>query len=431
MSRTEHSGEPGTLPAPELNPLLNPLLADNMGRWAQVYFTSPPEKREHAVYELLQELESEKAKREEAVASAPTSLRTPSFGRAPLREAAPVRPLVPVQLESQPTTIRCNQCGRSNPSSQKFCGMCGTRLGEQIVSSAGNEIATEDQSIADRHISDLHIEDQQIVNENETGTFRAYSEPQPIAEEREVYTTRSNANDLSLFQSIGLSDQGDNYGYGDEAQDGVANRSYRVYVGIALALIIGVLAYMAWRGVQATSRYTPATPIAYPEIPKESPPPAPATPDPAKTDAHDGTQSAAKEAASTTHESAAPIREHANSRAGKAVPVTRPKTVKPTSVPPSVETTAGTGNEELALAQRYLSGANGQARNSTEAARWLWKAMAKHNADAPLLLSDLYLRGDGVSKNCDQARILLDAAALRGVKDAGQRLRHLQAFGCQ
>jgi hypothetical protein len=27
--------------------------------------------------------------------------------------------------------------------------------------------------------------------------------------------------------------------------------------------------------------------------------------------------------------------------------------------------------------------------------------------------------------------VLLDSAALRGVKDAGQRLRHLQAFGCQ
>ena len=32
------------LPRPELNPLLNPLLADNMGRWAEVYFTSAPEK---------------------------------------------------------------------------------------------------------------------------------------------------------------------------------------------------------------------------------------------------------------------------------------------------------------------------------------------------------------------------------------------------
>ena len=46
-----------TLPDPELNPLLNPLLAAHMGRWAEVYFTNPPEKREQAISDLLRELE--------------------------------------------------------------------------------------------------------------------------------------------------------------------------------------------------------------------------------------------------------------------------------------------------------------------------------------------------------------------------------------
>ncbi|MGB9361842.1 MAG: hypothetical protein WCA99_09580, partial [Candidatus Sulfotelmatobacter sp.] len=44
------------LPGPELNPLLNPLLAAHMGRWAEVYFTSSPEKRAEAVSELVREL---------------------------------------------------------------------------------------------------------------------------------------------------------------------------------------------------------------------------------------------------------------------------------------------------------------------------------------------------------------------------------------
>src|SRR5580698_215746 len=43
--------------ADTLNPLLNPLLASHMGRWAEVYFTNPPEKREQAVSDLLRELE--------------------------------------------------------------------------------------------------------------------------------------------------------------------------------------------------------------------------------------------------------------------------------------------------------------------------------------------------------------------------------------
>jgi len=435
VSRIDHSGEPGTLPAPELNPLLNPLLADNMGRWAHVYFTSPPEKREHAVYELLRELENEKAKRSEPVAGAPNSLRPPSVAHEPAREATPLRPLAPMQLESQPAAIRCNTCGRNSPSSQKFCGMCGTRLREEIASPSENEMGSGDESIADRHItehhiSDLHIEDRQIVSHDESAAFRPYSESQLIAEEREVYQSRLNPNELSLFQSIGVSDQG--YDYGDKAQDGAANRSYRVYVGIAVVVIIGVLAYMAWRGVQATSRTLPAAPISTEETTEQSSPPAPApTQPPADAKAASGAHPVAETKASTSHEPATPVLNHAAPRTAKSLPAARPKTITPSSAPPQAEATAGTGTEELALAERYLNGANGRGRNSSEAARWLWKAMAKHNPEAPLLLSDLYLRGDGVSKNCDQARVLLDAAALRGVKDAGQRLRHLQAFGCQ
>ena len=46
----------GILPDTELNPLVNPLLAAHMGRWAEVYFTSPPEKRAQAVSDLVREL---------------------------------------------------------------------------------------------------------------------------------------------------------------------------------------------------------------------------------------------------------------------------------------------------------------------------------------------------------------------------------------
>jgi TonB family protein len=47
---------------PELNPLLNPVLEQNMGRWAQVYLTSPPEKRPQAVADLLRELREQDPK---------------------------------------------------------------------------------------------------------------------------------------------------------------------------------------------------------------------------------------------------------------------------------------------------------------------------------------------------------------------------------
>src|ERR1700684_1968607 len=57
VSHPTDKSDVNTLPDPELNPLVNPLLAAHMGRWAEVYFTNPPEKREQAVSELLRELE--------------------------------------------------------------------------------------------------------------------------------------------------------------------------------------------------------------------------------------------------------------------------------------------------------------------------------------------------------------------------------------
>jgi hypothetical protein len=89
------------------------------------------------------------------------------------------------------------------------------------------------------------------------------------------------------------------------------------------------------------------------------------------------------------------------------------------------------GSEELAVAESLLNATQGKTRDSSEAAKWLWKAVAKQNAQATLLLSDLYVRGDGVPQNCDQARLLLDAAASKGVPDAGERIRNLPNLGCE
>ncbi len=49
-------------PSPsELNPLTNPLLEQHLGRWARVYFGTPPAKREQAVSNLLEEIKRESA----------------------------------------------------------------------------------------------------------------------------------------------------------------------------------------------------------------------------------------------------------------------------------------------------------------------------------------------------------------------------------
>jgi TPR repeat protein len=99
---------------------------------------------------------------------------------------------------------------------------------------------------------------------------------------------------------------------------------------------------------------------------------------------------------------------------------------------PASEATAEAegGAEELRLAERYLEGKSG-ARDTAEAGKWLWKAVGKQNSTAAVLLADLYSRGDGVSKNCDQARILLVSATKKGAPQAARALRSLETTGCQ
>ena len=440
-SQTEHSEESSSLPLPELNPLLNPLLAEHMGRWAQVYFTSPPEKRDQAVMVLLRELEAANSTRAQTVVAAPSSANPFSATPSSVTELGSEPVGLPASLTSevQPTLVRCHACGRKNPSSQKFCGMCGTRLGEQgaIADLHRDDFhGGDDFHGEDRHIADLHIEDQHMENlpPDEPVAFVQNPESHFVPRDHPVYQPRLNHNELSLFQSI--RNDGSNDEYPDEilsTPEGAG--SYRLYVGIVLVVIIGALAYLAWRGVQATSQTSPASPLAPPAATTERATSAAAPPSPAKTDPEDRAPSAANLAAGPARDAAEParaepVRKRASSGADKTAWAAPHRTHRPEKNP-LAEASAGTGAEELTLAQRYLNGTNGQGRNSAEAAKWLWKAMAKHNADAPLLLSDLYLKGDGVSKNCDQARVLLDTAALRGVRDAGQRLRHLQAFGCQ
>jgi TPR repeat protein len=89
----------------------------------------------------------------------------------------------------------------------------------------------------------------------------------------------------------------------------------------------------------------------------------------------------------------------------------------------------GNGATELAQAEVYLNGKNGP-RDTTAAARLLWQAVGKENTGAILLLSNMYMIGEGVPKNCDQARVLLYAAARKHVVQAADKLRDLERSGC-
>ena len=87
------------------------------------------------------------------------------------------------------------------------------------------------------------------------------------------------------------------------------------------------------------------------------------------------------------------------------------------------------GKSELAAALASLRGANG-LRDSAKAARLLWAAVQNNNSTAEVVLADLYLRGDGVAKSCEQGRVLLAAASKNGNVQGQEKLAELDANGC-
>lgn len=61
-------------------------------------------------------------------------------------------------------------------------------------------------------------------------------------------------------------------------------------------------------------------------------------------------------------------------------------------------------------------------------AAWLWKAVRAGNPQATVELAKMYAEGDGVAQSCNQARVLLSAAAARG--NAQAKLDLDQLHGC-
>jgi hypothetical protein len=87
------------------------------------------------------------------------------------------------------------------------------------------------------------------------------------------------------------------------------------------------------------------------------------------------------------------------------------------------------GASELALARKYLREGQGPEDSAT-AAQLLWVSVEKGNTNAEVELAGLYARGQGVQKSCEQARVLLTAAASKGNPEAKAKLDELLHAGC-
>lgn len=96
------------------------------------------------------------------------------------------------------------------------------------------------------------------------------------------------------------------------------------------------------------------------------------------------------------------------------------------SAPSSAELAESAAQSEFLRAQQYLTG-SGVPQDPATAAEWFWRSLEAGNTAAAVPLADLYIAGKGVSRSCQQARILLDTAARKGNADAVHKLAELPA----
>ncbi len=354
-------------PSPsELNPLTNPLLEKNLGRWAKVYFGTPPAKREQAVSHLLEEIKRESGAG--AGASAPAQFGRPYFATDPKFQRAV-----------------CAACQHQNPPGHKFCSRCG-----------------------------------QLLSPGQPGPIEGLSAP-VVPEALPV----NSANDVPWLSDQAFSSLSDS--------NTSPGRGWKYLAGAAVIVLAG-LAYLHWAPEFRTK-------VASTNAPQVS---APATALPPE---NSSTGAKAPAEAVTPQSIVSESKTDSKKREGHNPPATadaRDRAVVPPGVqaatqrstllsPPSghpAVSDLGSSSPDLRLAQRYLGGSMG-VRDPSEAAKLLWRAVGKQNATAAILLSDLYMRGDGVPRSCDQARLLLVAAAKRGSPLATQQLRNLESQGCQ
>jgi TPR repeat protein len=416
---------------PRLNPLLNPTLGRNLGRWAQVYLSTPPEQREQAIANLLQQLEAE-------------SSAGPSNGLG----QSGIQPVLP--------TV-CPKCGHRSLDDAKFCGLCGASLfdAEQfLVDTSAQRVGPIADSVSST-TEQMFTPAPSVAAAAGPSASPAFTPSTAPA----FNTAPAAAHDLPSFATAPAS---------APAHEAATNmdlnwlreksfsgylydepRSYgRFVAGLLVILLVGGLFYYLRQSnalksgvsqlppaVAQTSPQSDSIPANSAATPQNSEPqpssPAPAAAAPATTvptptppanvpDTHPAAEDAAPPAATS---SADHKRATAPPNAREVLPA-KP-TAPDASAAASNAAAVDDGSAELAMAEDYLEGRRGP-RNSVVAAKLLWKAVGKQNDTAILLLSGLYAAGDGVPQSCDQARLLLDAAAKRNVHAAAERLRTLQ-----
>ena len=114
----------------------------------------------------------------------------------------------------------------------------------------------------------------------------------------------------------------------------------------------------------------------------------------------------------------------ANQASGQSGPAASTQTTEATT------NSKGTRGEDLQSARQSFAGVNTR-RGRSGVARRLWSAVEAGDSSAEVALAELYLKGDGLPRSCEQALVLLRAASKSGNIEAIERLRRLNKNPCR
>jgi len=136
----------------------------------------------------------------------------------------------------------------------------------------------------------------------------------------------------------------------------------------------------------------------------------------------------------TAKNTARPPQAEANQAAPSAVAKSAPLEKPSAAIEKTMPARKAKPNNPELPAKQAMAGADEMARaknasDSAATAAWLWKATAKGNPDAPVQLADMYIKGDGVPRSCEQAVVLLKTAAAKENTRARNRLAFMYANG--
>jgi hypothetical protein len=113
-----------------------------------------------------------------------------------------------------------------------------------------------------------------------------------------------------------------------------------------------------------------------------------------------------------------------------AKPRTPESTVVPGNQSSRLDTSNTGGERQESVLEKQVIRDKPEAWDANESVESLWGAVQGGSVSAERSLAERFVRGEGVIKNCEQAKVLLKAAANRGSREARLRLYELETQGC-